>query len=51
MSITKALEIVLELADQNVINDPEMEEETSKQNEAIEFVTYYLENFIKKGKH
>ena len=51
MNITKALEIVLELADQNVVDDPEMKEETLKQNEAIEWVTYYLENFVKKGKH
>ncbi len=51
MNITQALEIVLDLADQNVIDDPEMAEETLKQNEAIEWVTYYLENFIKKGKH
>jgi len=51
MNITTALEIVLDLANQNVIDDPEMKEETSKQNEAIEWVTYYLENFIKKGKY
>jgi hypothetical protein len=51
MNITTALEIVLDLANQNVIDDPEMKEETLKQNEAIEWVAYYLENFIKKGKH
>lgn len=51
MNITTALEIVLDLANQNVIDDPEMKEEASKQNEAIEWVAYYLENFIKKGKY
>jgi hypothetical protein len=51
MNITEALEIVLDLANQNVIDDPEMKEETLKQNEAIERVAYYLENFTKKGKH
>jgi hypothetical protein len=51
MNITKALEIVLDLASQNVIDDPEMKEERLKQNDAIEWVAYYLENFIKKGKH
>jgi hypothetical protein len=51
MNITTALEIVLDLANQNVIDDPEMKEETLKQHEASEWVAYYLENFIKKGKH
>lgn len=51
MNIIKALEIVLELANQNVIEDPEMENETVKQNEAIHWVEYYLDNFLKKGKY
>ena len=51
MNIIKALEIVLELANQNVIEDPEMEDETAKQNEAIRWVEYYLSNFLKKGKY
>ena len=42
MNISKALEIVLELASQNIIDDPEMEEESARQNEAIKKIISVL---------
>ena len=57
MNIIKAVEIVLELANQKVLEDPKALEnlmlggEPSEDQEALRWVRYYLENFLKKGKY
>lgn len=42
MEINKAFELVLELAQQNIINDPEMEPEMAHQLDAIETVRLFM---------
>ena len=42
-NIVDALATVIELASQNVIDDPDMEDEAAAQDEAIETVQEYLE--------
>lgn len=42
MEINKALELVLELAQQNIINDPEMEQEMAHQLAAIDTVRLFM---------
>ena len=57
MNIIKAVEMVLELANQKVLEDPKALEnlmvggESSEEQEALQWVRYYLDNFLKKGKH
>ena len=57
MNIIKAVEMVLELANQKVLEDPKVLEnlmvggESSEEQEALRWVRYYLDNFLKKGKH
>lgn len=42
MNIKDAIKIVIELAEQNVIDDPEMKEEKTRQLLAIEVVDQYV---------
>lgn len=42
MELNEAIELVLELAQQNIINDPEMEPEMAHQLEAIETVRLFM---------
>ena len=42
-NIANALATVIELANQNVIDDPDMQEETDSQNQAIDTVQEYLD--------
>ena len=50
MTTLKALGIVLDLAEQNVIDDPEMQEERDRQAEAIEEVRkIWKQELVKNG--
>lgn len=46
MDIEEAFEMVLELAQQNVIDDPEMKEESNRQQLAIDTVQDFAMNNI-----
>lgn len=48
MNIATALQIVLDLAEQNVIMDPEMGDEYQKQMDAIRLVEEFAENLPAK---
>lgn len=43
MKLSEALQIVLELANENIIDDPEYQEEKERQEEAVEIVEKHLE--------
>lgn len=43
MELNKALKIVLELAEQNMLNDPEMQDEMLRQMNAIESVRAHMQ--------
>ena len=44
MSVIEALALVIELAEQNVIEDDDMQDEADRQNEAIEVATEFVEH-------
>ena len=46
MKLEDAIEIVLELARQNIIDDPEMQEESEKQIEATNVVEDFFVNNV-----
>jgi hypothetical protein len=46
MKLEQAIEIVLELARQNIIDDPDMREESEKQTEATNVVEDFFVNNV-----
>ncbi len=46
MKLEQALEIVLELARQNIIDDPDMQKESEKQTEATNVVESFFVNNV-----
>lgn len=46
MKLEQAIEIVLELARQNIIDDPDMQEESEKQTEATNVVEDFFVNNV-----
>jgi hypothetical protein len=49
MLLKEAFEIVLCLANDNVIDDPELKDEQDRQNEAIEIVQQFYEANVEKA--
>lgn len=49
MKLEEAIELVLELARQNIIDDPNMQEESEKQTEATNVVEDFFVNNVFDG--
>jgi hypothetical protein len=49
MKLEEAIELVLELARQNIIDDPDMQEESEKQTEATNVVEDFFVNNVFDG--